>query len=413
MFKKLLLAFMCLPTFSTVSPQNTNDVVNTYLRVTSSDDLIENGVYVVADKQKKENIAIMAEVKNRKRTYIEVSPDSMRNDMLFLSSKYVANDEKSSNKVYELVIRNKDSNNFYFYDIANKKYLDASTSEKKSNTDQYLELSQFPNNQELKRRCTVNILFKDGETNHLIKFNPEKDHAVYNTQLKFTGTYFVCGYSTDYEYCSQLYRKVIPIKITNAGYSTLYADYAFQMPEGLSGGIVKAQDGTNNLIVDYCYQSGDIVSAYTPLILKGEAKEYYATVMSTEGKTVEGNQLYGTVDDKGMTSVNQDDGSLYKYYKAAQYRGEVGFWWNEEGGKPFRNAKNKAYLALSHTATSKGFSLENMEQTGIASVTTEHNHADTRIFDLNGKQMPQTQTRSLPAGVYIINGKATIVNHAQ
>lgn len=104
----------------------------------------------------------------------------------------------------------------------------------------------------------------------------------------------------------------------------------------------------------------------------------------------------------------------YKYYKLAKYNNEVGFWWNANNGGPFKNGKNKAYLALarnSGVAEVKGFTLEGLEQTGISNATTQENATSTAVYDLNGKLMPQTQTRSLSAGVYIINGKVTILKN--
>lgn len=201
--------------------------------------------------------------------------------------------------------------------------------------------------------------------------------------------------------------------MTSAGYSTLCADYAFKMPKGLTGGIVKSDGGTK-LTIDYCYPTDSIVPAHTPIILKGAENTYNASVMSVVGNTHEGNYLYATVDAYGKTSVDGDNGDNYKYYKLAKYNNEVGFWWNEEGGKPFMNGKNKAYLALkrnSSVAEVKGFTLEGLEQTGIANATTQENATSTAVYDLNGKLMPQTQTRSLPAGVYIINGKVTILKN--
>ena len=201
--------------------------------------------------------------------------------------------------------------------------------------------------------------------------------------------------------------------MTSAGYSTLCADYAFKMPEGLTGGIVKSDGGTN-LIIDYCYPTDSIVPAHTPIILKGAENTYNASVMSVEGNKYEGNYLYATVDARGYTFVEGDNGDNYKYYKLAKYNNEVGFWWNANDGKPFKNGKNKAYLALarnSGVAEVKGFTLEGLEQTGITNATTQENATSTAVYDLNGKLMPQTQTRSLPAGVYIINGKVTILKN--
>ena len=266
---------------------------------------------------------------------------------------------------------------------------------------------------QLCQKCTINIT---DWVNYKIEFIPGGETSDYR-YLKYNQSnsfpYFSCYRNNSSGSFAQLYRKVIPIKMTSAGYSTLCADYAFKMPEGLTGGIVKSVDGTN-LTIDYCYPTDSIVPAHTPIILKGAENTYNASVMSVEGNTYEGNYLYATVDARGYTSVEGDNGDNYKYYKLAKYNNEVGFWWNADGGKPFKNGKNKAYLALarnSGVAEVKGFTLEGLEQTGISNATTQENATSTAVYDLNGKLMPQTQTRSLPAGVYIINGKVTILKN--
>ena len=342
------------------------------------------------------------------RYYIKLPSDSLRDEILYMNSTFISTTKENSKSLAsEIYIYNNAlpplNPKLYFFDPIYGLSLKASNSDNTKGRD--LTLDPF-----LDGHSYFDIQYEDNGQSY-INFN--KNNKLTNYSRLIFDDRFTCGRQWSDNNYAQLYRKVIPIKMTSAGYSTLCADYAFKMPEGLTGGIVKSDGGTN-LIIDYCYPTDSIVPAHTPIILKGAENTYNASVMSVEGNTYEGNYLYAAVDTEGKTSVNGDKGDNYKYYKLAKYNNEVGFWWNADGGKPFKNGKNKAYLALarnSGVAEVKGFTLEGLEQTGISNATTQENATSTAVYDLNGKLMPQTQTRSLPAGVYIINGKVTILKN--
>lgn len=381
--------------------------------MTSKADLIKDGVYIVASPIKDTTlIAVMAGPnkpdKSTFRYYIKLPSDSLRDEILYMNSTFISTTKENSKSLAsEIYIYNNAlpplNPKLYFFDPIYGLSLKASNSDNTKGRD--LTLDPF-----LDGHSYFDIQYEDNGQSY-INFN--KNNKLTNYSRLIFDDRFTCGRQWSDNNYAQLYRKVIPIKMTSAGYSTLCADYAFKMPEGLTGGIVKSVDGTN-LTIDYCYPTDSIVPAHTPIILKGAENTYNASVMSVEGNTYEGNYLYATVDARGYTSVEGDNGDNYKYYKLAKYNNEVGFWWNADGGKPFKNGKNKAYLALarnSGVAEVKGFTLEGLEQTGISNATTQENATSTAVYDLNGKLMPQTQTRSLPAGVYIINGKVTILKN--
>lgn len=381
--------------------------------MTSKADLIKDGVYIVASPIKDTTlIAVMAGPnkpdKSTFRYYIKLPSDSLRDEILYMNSTFISTTKENSKSLAsEIYIYNNAlpplNPKLYFFDPIYGLSLKASNSDNTKGRD--LTLDPF-----LDGHSYFDIQYEDNGQSY-INFN--KNNKLTNYSRLIFDDRFTCGRQWSDNNYAQLYRKVIPIKMTSASYSTLCADYAFKMPEGLTGGIVKSVDGTN-LTIDYCYPTDSIVPAHTPIILKGAENTYNASVMSVEGNTYEGNYLYATVDARGYTSVEGDNGDNYKYYKLAKYNNEVGFWWNADGGKPFKNGKNKAYLALarnSGVAEVKGFTLEGLEQTGISNATTQENATSTAVYDLNGKLMPQTQTRSLPAGVYIINGKVTILKN--
>lgn len=381
--------------------------------MTSKADLIKDGVYIVAAPIKDTTlIAVMAGPnkpdKSTFRYYIKLPSDSLRDEILYMNSTFISTTKENSKSLAsEIYIYNNAlpplNPKLYFFDPIYGLSLKASNSDNTKGRD--LTLDPF-----LDGHSYFDIQYEDNGQSY-INFN--KNNKLTNYSRLIFDDRFTCGRQWSDNNYAQLYRKVIPIKMTSAGYSTLCADYAFKMPEGLTGGIVKSVDGTN-LTIDYCYPTDSIVPAHTPIILKGAENTYNASVMSVEGNTYEGNYLYAAVDTEGKTSVNGDKGDNYKYYKLAKYNNEVGFWWNANNGGPFKNGKNKAYLALkrnSGVAEVKGFTLEGLEQTGISNATTQENATSTAVYDLNGKLMPQTQTRSLPAGVYIINGKVTILKN--
>lgn len=381
--------------------------------MTSKADLIKDGVYIVAAPIKDTTLIVVMAGPNKPdkstfRYYIKLPSDSLRDEILYMNSTFISTTKENSKSLAsEIYIYNNAlpplNPKLYFFDPIYGLSLKASNSDNTKGRD--LTLDPF-----LDGHSYFDIQYEDNGQSY-INFN--KNNKLTNYSRLIFDDRFTCGRQWSDNNYAQLYRKVIPIKMTSAGYSTLCADYAFKMPEGLTGGIVKSVDGTN-LTIDYCYPTDSIVPAHTPIILKGAENTYNASVMSVEGNTYEGNYLYATVDARGYTSVEGDNGDNYKYYKLAKYNNEVGFWWNADGGKPFKNGKNKAYLALarnSGVAEVKGFTLEGLEQTGISNATTQENATSTAVYDLNGKLMPQTQTRSLPAGVYIINGKVTILKN--
>lgn len=405
--KVSLLAGLSLSGFCSVFAQTKTEVINTYLKVTSEEDFVEDGVYVVVAPLKEDStiMAVMAQVNEKvtHRYHVNI-PDDVSDNILNIPFEKVAT-KGNQQGAYEFYLRKNGTKGFYLFDSVNELYLIATDP---TGRNAKLGLNSLYDSED-KIKCTININDWD---NYKIEFFPGGKTSDYR-YLKYSSPYFSCYRNNSTASFAQLYRKVIPIKMTSAGYSTLCADYAFKMPEGLTGGIVKSDGGTN-LIIDYCYPTDSIVPAHTPIILKGAENTYNASVMSVEGNTYEGNYLYATVDDEGKTFVKGGNGDNYKYYKLAKYNNEVGFWWNADGGKPFKNGKNKAYLALarnSGVAEVKGFTLEGLEQTGISNATTQENATSTAVYDLNGKLMPQTQTRSLPAGVYIINGKVTILKN--
>lgn len=210
--------------------------------------------------------------------------------------------------------------------------------------------------------------------------------------------------------------------IGETGYATLYVDHAFIMPEGVTGGYVtesvkslNAGEGpTYELHYNWAYTPGAVVPALTPLVLKAEASgtaqryTYVRTQSQAEAPT--GNMLHGSLTD-ALTQAEGDN-----YYYQLSYNNDtdkvLGFWWGAEDGGAFTNAANKAYLAIPKDHrfenSTLGFDLEG-NITGISRTEAEAPSGAPQIFSLDGRRIDAAQLQRLPAGVYIVNGKKTLV----
>lgn|GEM_PF-6707651 len=193
------------------------------------------------------------------------------------------------------------------------------------------------------------------------------------------------------------------INISSVGYATFYTDQVYKMPEGLEGAIISAVDGVN-LAANYCYQSGDIVPANTALLIRGAEGKYICDFATTEDIAPEGNMLHGLLEDGVTTS----EVANAKYYKLANDSEDgLGFYWGADNGGAFNIQANKAYLVVPGTSAVRGFSLKDMETTGVVQVKS--GNAEQRIYDINGRVMNVKQMNALQKGIYVVNGKKYIV----
>ncbi len=244
--------------------------------------------------------------------------------------------------------------------------------------------------------------------------------------LDVNGTYDFVGYPGTYNGAAQLNiwaatdvtpstSTTIPITIaTDEGYTTLYTDQAYTLPEGLKATSVQYAGNGSDLSMGWEYAAGDIVPAQTALLIQsldGKAGEYTAEVASdaTGAKQpTAGNCLYGTAADE----TPADDGQSH-YYKLTYSNVDgvktLGFYWDNETGAPFANKGGKAYLKLpkEETAAVKGFTIGGGAVTGISGVTTDSRQTDA-VYTISGVRV-QGDPATLPQGIYIVGGKKVLV----
>ena len=188
--------------------------------------------------------------------------------------------------------------------------------------------------------------------------------------------------------------KHVPVKISGAGYSTLYTDKALDFAgTGLTAYIVKVYGGNTML------SEVSDVPAYTGVVLKGEEGNYKIPVIDSSSTDVSANKLVGFLEDTVLVS---NDTITYSGLRVLPSTDEVGFAMITDS---MTVPAGKAYLKLDTTmpaANAKTISFGN-HVTGIESVGAQPED-DGIYYNLMGIPVENPQK-----GLYIKNGKKVIV----
>ncbi len=186
------------------------------------------------------------------------------------------------------------------------------------------------------------------------------------------------------------------------GFATYFnSQYAFIVPEGVKAGVIKSVDNLYSY-VDYFYQPGSVVPAGVPVILKGEIKAYTANISTLDpGNKPAENLLKGY--DAFTEKITAPE---YFYYKLSRstHNGEkkLGFYWFSADGHANLSKPNKAYLCLTEEQTANFLILVD-ETTAIRNIETVESTND--VYTITGVKVKG----ELQRGIYIINGKKTVV----
>lgn len=365
---------------------------NTYTKVTSEDQLVAGGIYVIVNEEN--NVAMSLQAKNnRKATKITIN-----NNSFTLADADIAN-AKTDETVYELQLGG-EIGKWTFYDKINNGYLYAAG----ANSNNYLKTQQSVTT---KSQATISFSTEGDATIKFIDSKTERNTLRYNSD-KRSGNLFAC-YISGKQLPIQLYRKVGTFTLTTVRYGTYYTEDAFVMPEGVIGYTITSEDG-KTLNFNETYAAGAVVPAKTALVLKATEelttnKEYTYTIVNSTAVAPTDNLLHGSVAE-ATTNVE----GAKAYYKLANDEVDhLGFYYGAENGGAFTNGAHKAYLAVKTETLSqmRGFSFDSMT-TGINHVVANAEHAkSTVIYDLNGRRV--NSLNAAAKGVYIVNGKKVIV----
>ena len=360
-----------------------------YKKITSSDELVDGGQYVIVYTEGKKGLKAGANNVH----------DATPANVVFEDNGTITTANAAA--MTEITFEH-NAGAKYYLNIGNSKYIKAAASNSTS-----LNVATGKNN---------NALWTIGFDAY---GNVEITSVAYNAR----GIMYQVGYSfknyaisnrgkADYP-AIQLYQKVGEMPIAKAtGYiSTYVADFAYVMPKHITGHTVTlaAEQGVIN--TTKVFRAGDEVPALTPLLIKSDedyaetSKNYHPAVLNKTVEAYKGdNMLEYRRTAQGLTNTMKD-GSVY-YYKLAIKSGNVGFYWGEDGGAAFTMTKpSTAYLTVPQTTKVQGFvlNLEEGETTGIATVVTNE---DAPIYNLQGIRM---NGKNLPKGIYIQGGKKFMV----
>lgn len=353
-----------------------------YKKITSSDELVDGGVYL-----------IVCESMNEAMGVIDNSEGRCLGTTITLNHNTYTGSVNQSDYPYEVTIT-KGNNGYYNLYHAGGKYI-TSTS-------------------------TDFAFAATGDNGWSISFDGSGNAKISNknTAENYIQRYNSNNYYKNYQSVQtpiQLYQKVGEMPIAKAtGYvSTYVADFAYVMPKHITGHTVALADKQDVIITDKVFSAGDEVPALTPLLIKSDedyaaeetSRNYSPAVLNKTVEAYTGENMLEYRRTAANLTNTMKDGSVY-YYKLAIKNDIVGFYWGAAGGAAFKMTKpSTAYLTVPQDMSVQGFvlNLEEGETTGIATVVTNE---DAPIYNLQGIRM---NGKNLPKGIYIQGGKKFMV----
>lgn len=360
-----------------------------YKKITSSDELVDGGQYVIVYTEgKKGLLAGASNVHNATPADVAFEGNGTISTANAAAMTEITFEHNAGAK--------------YYLSIGNSKYIKAAGS---GSTD--LNVATGKNNNAL---WTIDF---DAKGNVEITSVAYKTRGIFYKTTNSFKNYAISNRGDAGYPAIQLYQKVGEMPIAKAtGYvSTYVADFAYSMPQHLVGHTVTQADKAGVITTHKAFRAGEEVPALTPLLIKSTedyeetSKTYYPAVLNKSVAAYEGdNMLEYNRDAYGLTKTTNSE-SVY-YYKLAIKDGNVGFYWGADEGAAFQMTKpSTAYLTVPQTMSVQGFvlNLEEGETTGIATVTTDEN---VPIYNLQGIRM---NGKNLPKGIYIQGGKKFMV----
>ena len=351
-----------------------------YKKITSSDELVDGGVYL-----------IVCESKNEAMGVIDNNEGRCLGAAITLNGNTYTGSVNQSDHPYEVTITEGNNGYYNLYHAGGKYITSTSTDFTFAATGDNGWSISFDNSGNAK------ISNKNTAGNYIQRYNSNNYYKNYQSGQESI----------------QLYQKVGEMPIAKAtGYvSTYVADFAYVMPKHITGHRVKSAAQQGVISTEKVFSAGDEVPALTPLLIKSDedyaetSKNYNPAVLNKTVDAYEGdNMLEYRRTAQGLTNTMKDE-SVY-YYKLAIKSGNVGFYWGAENGAAFTMTKpSTAYLTVPQSTSVQGFvlNLEEGEPTGIATVVTNE---DAPIYNLQGIRM---NGKNLPKGIYIQGGKKFMV----
>ena len=396
-----------------------------YKKVTSEDDIVDGGVYLLACPSKNVIMSDKATGKNYTAcaTYIFSGNEDLITDI---------KDLNVSGGPCEITLEKvADKANIYYIRYANGGqylYNTYKTSLSFSDKINVNNLTQY--------QWTISITSHeviDGGPVDAIQIQSNQDNQRSLDYSYSNPRYAAYVYNKSQNAPSFLYKKTFDLSVNanTAGYATAYTAFPYVMPAGANGYIVTETAEGETIKAKQKYPAGAEVPANAPLLIKNsEAGVTLNPVVL--GKTVEAypyaeeNLLHGTrLESDGVTTDVDGTGIKtgdYYYYKLS-YKLDAkenpvpdsyGFYRGQADGSAFA-MKNTltAYLALPRSSglvNNLRISIDN-EDGPATSIQTNRLPADNMpqsVYTLSGVRV-NAAGGSLPKGIYIVNGKKVVI----
>ena len=371
-----------------------------YKQITSEEELVDGGVYLIVCESKGDAMGTLATSKQRVSSSNTIT---IKDDKGF---NYYDGEVNASGLPYEITIT-KAANGTYNLYHAEGKYIigNANSDLNFSNTTDAgwsISFVESTGNVQISYTGNTNYIQRNGtDTN-----NYYKNYAKGQTTV-------------------QLYQKVSEMNVHAKvnGYTTFVADFAYVMPTALTGKTVSvAADGA--MSIDDAFQGGEEVPALTPLLVRTseayaaeETKKTYYPAITTKTVSVtkevqdliDANDLEYYRTAEGMTSSKKPGSPCYYKLSVATEGNKPGFYWGAAEGAAFvmKNGST-AYLACAPLSKVSKFVIdENGTTTAIEGVSAEDGtNGESVVYNLQGIRV---NPKNLQKGIYIINGRKTVV----
>ena len=400
-----------------------------YKKVTSMDDIVDGGVYLLACPSK--NVIMSDKATGNGKNYTAYATYNFSGNEDLITD--IKNLNVSGGPCEITLEKVADKANTYYIRYANGgQYLYNTSGTSLSFGD---EITTVESN--LKQyQWTISITshpVKGGDPVDAINIQSNQDNQRSLDYNYNSPRYAVYQYGTTNNAPSFLYKKTFDLSVNanTAGYATAYTAFPYVMPAGADGYIITETAEGETIKAKQKYPAGAEVPANAPLLIKNsEAGVKLNPVVL--GKTVEAypyaeeNLLHGTrLESDGVTTDVDGTGTKtgdYYYYKLS-YKLDAeknpvpdsyGFYRGNADGSAFAMQNTlTAYLALPRSSglvNNLRISIDN-EDGPATSIQTNRLPADNMpqsVYTLSGVRV-NAAGNCLPKGIYIVNGKKVVI----
>lgn len=378
-------------------------LVTLYRKIMSESELTDGGIYLLAGSNSGDEIYMMSALNSNGNNRVQAIAT-------VTDGNIILNDVNTTDTPYEITLLDNGNGQFNLKVKGTESDVYLLNGRTKASGSNYLKESTSLTDDGTAWNCIVDT--ETGSVKFSNTINNIESAIFYNESNSIFSCYAATNNNTNTSRPVYLYRKVVEFAADEAveNYATFCANYAYEMPAGMTGYAVTAtSDG--KLTMTEAYTAGKAVPANTPLLLKGETTDtYYPVILNRTVDAYTGeNHLEAGRTANGYTQSSRE--GVYYYKLTVNENGKTGFYWGAADGAAFKMMKTStAYLAVDKAQGVRGFIFESGEATNIGEVVTnaQNESNDAPIYTLSGIRV-RTAKSELPAGIYIMNGKKLMV----